>query len=112
MMVIMVPEKRHVEIKWSHADAKRRGRRRGKNNAGECGNPQNSADLSHDQAPLEALQGWRLERQNNVQNAPCLPLVPNRIAEEIREARRSDRSAWRLTEWQIRLSRVAAPANA
>jgi hypothetical protein len=35
-------------------DAKRSGWQSGENNARECGNPQNSADLSHDQAPLEA----------------------------------------------------------
>jgi hypothetical protein len=50
-MTVVVPDKRHVEIKPPQVDAKRRGSQRAENNGGECGNPENSADLSHDPAP-------------------------------------------------------------
>jgi hypothetical protein len=50
-MMVMVPDKRHVEIKWSQVDAKRRGWQRRENNGGEYGDPNNCADLSHDPAP-------------------------------------------------------------
>jgi hypothetical protein len=51
MAVIMVPEKRQTEMKRSEVYAKGRGRQRRENNGGEYGNPQTSADLSHDPAP-------------------------------------------------------------
>jgi hypothetical protein len=70
MMVIMVPDKRHVEIIRSQVDAKRLGWQSAENNAGKCGNPQNSADPSHDLAPLEALKGRHPERHNNVKTRP------------------------------------------
>ena len=47
----MVPDKRQTEMKRSQMEAKGRGWRRGENNGRECGNPKNSADLSHDLAP-------------------------------------------------------------
>ena len=55
------------------------------------------------------LKKQGLERQDNVQNASFLPLVPTGLRTKWREWRRSAR---RVTDWQIRLSRVAAPANA
>jgi hypothetical protein len=51
MAVVMVPDKRQVKIKPSQVEAKGRGWQRGENNGGECGNAQNSADLSHDLPP-------------------------------------------------------------
>jgi hypothetical protein len=69
MVVIMMPDKRQTEMKRSEAEAKARGRQRGKTNSGECGNPQNSADLSHDPAPQEAPRATHLKSWNKHQRS-------------------------------------------
>jgi len=58
-MTVMMPDKRHVEIKRSQMDAKCRNSRRRETN-GECGNYKNSTDLSHDPAQKHsAIAGRR-----------------------------------------------------
>src|SRR5262249_21950991 len=64
MAVIMVPDKRQAEMKRSQMEPKGRGWRGGENNGRECGNPKNSADLSHDPAPQQILNGWHLKSRN------------------------------------------------
>jgi hypothetical protein len=56
-VTVMMPEKRHVEIKRSEMDAKCRNWRR-ETNGGECGDSKNSANLSHD--PATGSKGVRL----------------------------------------------------
>jgi hypothetical protein len=51
-------------------DAKRRGWQRAENNGGECGNPKNSADLSHD--PARSSEGCATSNVRITVNVPLL----------------------------------------
>jgi hypothetical protein len=73
-MAVMMPDKRHVEIKRPQMDAKCRNWRR-KTNGGECGNSKNGTDFSHDLAAYVAFEGVAISKARSTINIPVLALV-------------------------------------
>jgi hypothetical protein len=72
-MAVMMPDKRHVEIKRPQMDAKCHNWRR-EANGGERGNSKNSADLSHDPAVYVAFEGVATSKVRTTINVPFWPL--------------------------------------